>query len=287
MPPGPPIYPQTIREGPGYPELASVSTLNMIRPHAGPAPPAAAHFPSFAGLRPTGWVKKRKRAEPVPRYAFPHVKCRLAFAGKIKSVNKPLLRRSTRRWKKPGPKASLVFTLRPSRTQEGRTSVNGRPALNKATVETAFRPDGTGACQRARLVFLVKWNTHGDAWSPLNLIAQWNFYGRQAKDTIKESTIKENFTTFDSSRARPIKTPVFVKGALGNNMGQGRNRPSHRIGRGFYIRQVVDEGAPKTVGTTPIFERAIWVERAELSILTQRVVLYGADQTNAANNQKN
>ena len=36
MPPGPPIYPQMIREGPDMsqmcPELAPVSTLNMIRP---------------------------------------------------------------------------------------------------------------------------------------------------------------------------------------------------------------------------------------------------------------
>jgi hypothetical protein len=30
--------------------------------------------------------------------------------------------------------------------------------------------------------------------------------------------------------------------------------------------QVVDQGAPKTEGTTPIFETEIWVERAELSI---------------------
>jgi hypothetical protein len=52
MPLGSPIHP--IREGPRCPELAPVSTLNMIQPHAGPAPPSAAHFPS-ARLYLTGW----------------------------------------------------------------------------------------------------------------------------------------------------------------------------------------------------------------------------------------
>jgi hypothetical protein len=59
MPPGPPIYPQTIREGPGY--VTNVSgTRTGLDPQTDPAlmqdqPPSAAHFPSSARLRRTGW----------------------------------------------------------------------------------------------------------------------------------------------------------------------------------------------------------------------------------------
>jgi hypothetical protein len=34
--------------------------------------------------------------------------------------------------------------------------------------------------------------------------------------------------------------------------------------------QVVDQGAPKTEGATPIFETEIWVERTELSVHIRR-----------------
>ncbi|KAF8492380.1 hypothetical protein F5888DRAFT_1909168, partial [Russula emetica] len=53
IPPGPPIYPQTIREGPGY--VTNVSgTRTGLDPQYDPAlmqdqrPPSSAHFPSSA-----------------------------------------------------------------------------------------------------------------------------------------------------------------------------------------------------------------------------------------------
>ncbi|KAI0283585.1 hypothetical protein BGY98DRAFT_1087731 [Russula aff. rugulosa BPL654] len=123
MPPGPPIYPQTIREGPGY--VTNVSgTRTGLDPQYDPAlmqdqrPPSQRTFPPLPGFAPPpdkygtygivsstaasiavlnapiealqglanaaaeaaaapsfsgSRVKKRKRTEPVPRYAFPHV----------------------------------------------------------------------------------------------------------------------------------------------------------------------------------------------------------------------
>jgi hypothetical protein len=58
IPPGLTIYPQTIREGPGYVSNVSGTRTGLnpqYDPAAGLSPPSAARISSSARLRPTGW----------------------------------------------------------------------------------------------------------------------------------------------------------------------------------------------------------------------------------------